>query len=48
MILLMKGAPERIYSKCSTILIKGEEVEITDLHNKEFEKANKFFGGQGE
>jgi sodium/potassium-transporting ATPase subunit alpha len=44
----MKGAPERIYGRCSKILINGEEVKITQAHDDAFEKANKFFGGQGE
>ena len=48
MLLVMKGAPERIYSRCNRILIKGEEVAISQIHDKEYEKANKFFGGQGE
>jgi len=41
----MKGAPERIYGRCSTILINGEEVKITKMHDEAFEKANKSFGG---
>ena len=44
----MKGAPERIYSRCSTILINGQEVNINKAHDESFEQANKFFGGQGE
>ena len=44
----MKGAPERIYGRCSHILINGEEVAITNVHDEAFEKANKFFGSQGE
>ena len=44
----MKGAPERIYGRCSHILINGEEVAITSVHDEGFEKANKFFGSQGE
>lgn len=47
-ILLMKGAPERIYGRCSHILINGEEVQISKAHDDAFEKANKIFGGQGE
>lgn len=43
-ILLMKGAPERIYGRCSHILINGEEIKITSVHDEAFEKANKYFG----
>jgi sodium/potassium-transporting ATPase subunit alpha len=44
-ILLMKGAPERIYGRCSHILINGEEVKINKTHDAAFEAANKYFGG---
>jgi len=44
----MKGAPERILSRCSKILIEGEEVEFTDELRREVNKANSTFGGLGE
>lgn len=44
----MKGAPERILSRCSKILIDGQEVEFTDEYRKNVENANKTFGGLGE
>jgi len=44
----MKGAPERILSRCSRILINGEEVEFTAEYRREVEEANKTFGGLGE
>jgi len=43
--IIMKGAPERIYGRCSRILINGEEVPLTEAHDKAFEEANKYFGG---
>ena len=45
---IMKGAPERILSRCSTMLINGEEIKINDELTKKFIEANKFLGGQGE
>jgi len=36
----MKGAPEIILQRCSKILIKGEEVDLTDDLRAEVEKAN--------
>ena len=44
----MKGAPERIWSRCDTILINGQEVKITEEITKKFNDANKYLGGQGE
>ena len=29
-VLVMKGAPERILDRCTTILINGEEQEVTE------------------
>ena len=46
-LLLMKGAPEQIWQRCSKILLKGEEVQITSVHKEEFVKSNKGYGGQG-
>lgn len=45
---VMKGAPERIWGRCSMILINGQEVEITDLHTEKYNEANKELGRQGE
>uniref|UniRef100_K3WIH2 Cation-transporting P-type ATPase N-terminal domain-containing protein n=1 Tax=Globisporangium ultimum (strain ATCC 200006 / CBS 805.95 / DAOM BR144) TaxID=431595 RepID=K3WIH2_GLOUD len=38
MLLVMKGAPERIISRCHTILLNGEEVELTADKLAEIEK----------
>lgn len=44
----MKGAPERILSRCSTILVNGEEVPFTDELRRETNKENDSFGALGE
>jgi len=48
MMVIMKGAPERIFGRCSHILINGEEVKVTEFHEEAFANANKELGGQGE
>ena len=47
-LLVMKGAPERILSRCTTILLDGKEVELTNELREEFEKAYLDLGGMGE
>lgn len=47
-LLVMKGAPERILSRCSTILINGEEKELTKEWKRLFNKAYMDLGGLGE
>jgi len=44
----MKGAPERILTRCSKILINGEEQEFTDELRTEVNQANASFGKLGE
>jgi len=44
----MKGAPERILSRCSRILVEGVEVEFTEELRKEVNEANSSFGKLGE
>ena len=44
----MKGAPERIISRCSKILIKGVEHPITDAHKENIDKENSDMGSDGE
>jgi sodium/potassium-transporting ATPase subunit alpha len=46
--LVMKGAPERILDRCSTILINGNEVELTDEWKVKFNAAYMDLGGLGE
>ena len=45
--LYMKGAPERILSRCSKILINGEEVPYED-YKEQVQFANDQFGKMGE
>lgn len=44
----MKGAPERILEKCSTIMIDGREVPLTDEWREKFQMTYKELGGRGE
>lgn len=47
-LLVMKGAPERILDRCSTILMNGEELPLDDRLKAAFEKAYLELGGLGE
>ncbi len=47
-LLVMKGAPERILDRCSTILIKGEEKTLDDEWRQAFNNAYMELGGLGE
>jgi len=44
----MKGAPERILTRCSKILLDNKEVEFTDELRDEITEANSTFGRLGE
>lgn len=44
----MKGAPERIVSRCSKILINGAEQPITEAHKEIIDKENSDMGSDGE
>ena len=44
----MKGAPERILDRCSTILINGEEKKLDDEWKESFNNAYMELGGLGE
>lgn len=46
--LVMKGAPERILDRCSSIMINGEELPMTEKWQEEFNKAYLELGGLGE
>ncbi len=46
--LFMKGAPERILDRCSTILINGTNIPLTSAWRKKFNNAYKELGGLGE
>lgn len=47
-LLVMKGAPERILQRCSTMLLNEKEVEMTPALRQDFEKAYLDLGGMGE
>uniref|UniRef100_A0AAR2IJW9 Sodium/potassium-transporting ATPase subunit alpha n=1 Tax=Pygocentrus nattereri TaxID=42514 RepID=A0AAR2IJW9_PYGNA len=47
-LLVMKGAPERILDKCSTIMINGEELTLDDEWKDAFQSAYMELGGLGE
>ena len=47
-LLAMKGAPERILQRCSTIVIDGEEKTLDDDWKNLFENAYMELGGLGE
>ena len=47
-LLVMKGAPERIMDRCSTILINGEDKEFTEEYKESFNNAYMELGGLGE
>jgi len=44
----MKGAPERIVSRCSKILINGVEQPLTEAHKEVIDKENSDMGSDGE
>ncbi|CAG0901115.1 unnamed protein product [Cyprideis torosa] len=47
-LLVLKGAPERVLAKCSTILIDGKDVPITEDTRNSFDSAYVELGGLGE
>merc|ERR1712227_159883 len=47
-LLVMKGAPERILDRCSTIVIDGRELPLTEEWRNAFEAAYMHLGGLGE
>lgn len=47
-LLVMKGAPERVFDRCSSILIDDDEEEINEQHKKAFEQACTVLGSMGE
>lgn len=46
--LVMKGAPERIISRCTTVLLKGQDRPLTEEIQYSFEQASCFFATLGE
>ncbi|VDD83150.1 unnamed protein product [Mesocestoides corti] len=47
-LVVMKGAPERILDRCSTILIDGQELHMDDEWRENFNNAYLELGGIGE
>ena len=47
-LLVMKGAPERIIERCSSILLNGEDKELTEELRTSFIQAYEELGGLGE
>jgi len=47
-LLVMKGAPERIFDRCSTILMYGDDLPMTDEWRNAFNEAYLELGGVGE
>merc|ERR1719378_1714783 len=47
-LLVMKGAPERIVDRCSTIIVDGRELPLTEEWKNAFETAYMELGGMGE
>lgn len=47
-LLVMKGAPERILDRCSTIMIQGKEQPMDDELKEAFQNAYLELGGLGE
>ncbi|EGD73524.1 sodium/potassium-transporting ATPase subunit alpha [Salpingoeca rosetta] len=47
-LLVMKGAPERIISRCSHLYRNGEIVDMTDADREKFEANNTALGKRGE
>ncbi|GAB6021305.1 hypothetical protein CHUAL_003920 [Chamberlinius hualienensis] len=47
-LLVMKGAPERILDRCSTILINGNEYPLDEDWKNRFQKAYETLGSLGE
>lgn len=46
--LVMKGAPERVLERCSSILIKGQELPLDEQWREAFQTAYLSLGGLGE
>lgn len=47
-VLVMKGAPERVFERCSTVFADGKEVKVDETINNAFQRAYMDLGGLGE
>ena len=48
LMVVLKGAPERVLNRCNKILIRGEERDFDDDLREEVNLANDSFGKMGE
>lgn len=48
LMIIMKGAPERILSRCSKILVNGEEFPFDERARKLVNESNETLGKLGE
>ena len=46
-LLVMKGAPERILDRCSTIWVNGKEQALTEAWKEKYNSAYETLGGLG-
>ena len=44
----LKGAPDKVWTRCSSILVEGKQVKLDAEIVKELEDANELFGNMGE
>uniref|UniRef100_A0A8C2T7H4 Potassium-transporting ATPase alpha chain 1-like n=1 Tax=Coturnix japonica TaxID=93934 RepID=A0A8C2T7H4_COTJA len=47
-LLVLKGAPERVVARCSTVMLKGQELPLDQQWTEAFEGAYGDLGGRGE
>ena len=45
---MLKGAPERVLQRCSTVMLKGQELPLDQQWREAFEAAYSELGGRGE
>ncbi|KAJ9064713.1 hypothetical protein DSO57_1027492 [Entomophthora muscae] len=45
--LFLKGAPERVLRLCSTILVNGESIPLTEAHKQQFQETYETMAGKG-
>jgi len=48
LVLVLKGAPERVFDRCSTVLCDGRQEPIDDRWRQKYQEAYDELGGKGE
>jgi len=48
LLVVLKGAPDKVFVRCSHILINGEEREMDEFWRHKAQKANDKFAAMGE